>query len=125
MKIILSTTLVNTKPSLSRDGIDFQFADDNADAAGYADIFDEESVDQQWKFYCDKFARSFAEIKGMLHRVSPGHDKSVIKQLNSGKDPIKVFSDFASKHVNVFEAVSSANKKMFLRHLNMQLTSSK
>lgn len=81
-------------------------------------MFGPEEAEVQWDFYCDKFARSFADIKALLQKAHPGKDKDVIKGLNAGKDPIKVFSEFASRHLNVFQAVSSDRKAEFLKSVS-------
>lgn len=70
-------------------------------------LVDAETANLQWKFFCERFFRSISDIKALMSRAHPGSDREVLKQLNAGRDPLHVFSDYAVRSVNVFQAVSS------------------
>lgn len=81
-------------------------------------LVDPETANLQWKFFCERFFRSISDIKALMSRAHPGSDREVLKQLNAGRDPLHVFSDYAVRSVNVFQAVSSSGSS----RLKIQLT---
>lgn len=127
VKTILSPSVCSTatrkkRTSKSRDSV-FDFASPAPGTTGIGQLDDEplvdaETVNLQWKFYCERFFRSIGEIKALMGHAHPGSDREVLKQLNAGRDPLHVFSDFAVRNVNVFQAVSSSGPEKIQIKLN-------